>query len=375
MTDVDAVVVGAGPAGSAAARYAAEGGARVLLLDRNATVGVPIRCGEFLPSVDEIMATAPLAEGMEELFSLPPSVLGLHLTRAEAISPKGRVYKLNFDGYSIHRDRLDQHLAHLAAEAGAEVWTSSTFLGFDGSTVATDRGDVSTKVLVGADGPTSAVARAAGFPRHSLIFPAMSAAIPGDYDPVFRAYFGSVAPGGYGWVIPRRGDANVGLGVHSDLRREPLHHSFQRFLVSRGMPPVEGTGGLVPMSGPLDATVRGNVLLVGDAAGHVLPTSGGGIYTAMVCGRLAGLAVAAHVAHGEPLAAYEMAWRRVLGRAFTTGLREFQIMARAFEDDWLLEQLFHVMGARNLERCLRCQPIPEGGVLDLLTRAATKLIK
>ncbi len=374
MTDVDVVVVGAGPAGSTTARYAAQGGARVLLLDRNTTVGVPIRCGEFLPSIDEIKATAPLAEGLEQLFSLPPSVLGLHITRAEAISPKGRVYTLNFDGYAIHRDRLDQHLAHLAEEAGAEVWTSTTFRGFNGSTVFTSHGDVSTRVLVGADGPTSAVARSASFPRPTLFFSAMSATIPGDYDPIFRAYFGSVASGGYAWVIPRRGDANVGLGVHPHLRRQPLTHSFQQFLAAQGMPSVDATGGLVPMSGPLDTTVKGNVLLVGDAAGHVLPTSGGGIYTAMMCGRLAGLAAASHIVRGEPLGAYEAAWRRVLGRAFATGLREFQIMARGFENDWLLEQLLHVVGAENLERSLRCQPIPEGGILDLLTRAAAKLL-
>lgn len=226
---------------------------------------------------------------------------------------------------------MDQHLAHLADAAGA-VWTATTFRGFDGSTVFTSRGDVSTRVLVGADGPTSEVARVAGFPRHHLLFSAMSATIPGDYDPVFRAYFGSVAPGGYAWVIPRKGDANVGLGVHPDLRREPLTRSFQRFLAAQGLPSVDGTGGLVPLSGPLDTTVKGNVLLVGDAAGHVLPTSGGGIYTAMMCGRLAGLAVAAHIVRGEPLGAYQAAWRRVLGRAFATGLREFQIMARGFEE-------------------------------------------
>ncbi len=376
MTDLDVVVVGAGPAGSCTARFAAAAGLRVLVLERSATVGVPVRCGEFLPSVAEIKATAPTADGLGELFDLPEGVRGKSVTKAKAISPGGRVYTVPFDGHALRRDILDQHLAKKAEEAGAEVRTSTTFLGLRDDEVIADRSSWTARVVVGADGPLSSVGRAMGFPRHALLFPAMSASIAGDFEPIFRAYFGNVAPGGYAWVIPREGDANVGLGVHPNLRREPLGVSFRRFLGTLGLDPeIRGVGGLVPMSGPLPRTVQGNVLLVGDAAGHVLPTTGGGIYTAMMCGRLAGLAAADHILHGKPLEAYEAHWREQLGQAFELGLSLFHLMSRAFEADWLLEQLMRFLGPHGLARCLRCQPVEEGGVRDFLTRSMMKLAR
>jgi digeranylgeranylglycerophospholipid reductase len=359
------VVVGAGPAGSTAAGQAAALGASTLILERSPKVGEPVRCGEFLPSLDEIKRICEPTVDLEEIFDLPGHVFGAFLERARAYAPSGRVYEVDFQGHSIWRSRLDKHLAKRAEEEGAALWTETPFLELRDGVVRTPRGPVKARVLIGADGPLSTVARAAGFPEHDLLFPALSLPVRGSFEPVFEAFFGGIAPGGYAWIIPRRTDANVGLGVKPDLRQEPLHLSLKRFIRSRGLK-AEGrvTGGFVPMSGPLAETVRGNVLLVGDAAGQVLSTSGGGIFTAMICGHLAGRAAARFVLGQGPLEDYERWWRRSVGGALERARALFQAMAPAFEDPESLEEMFRLLGPDGLAASLRCQDL-EAGLLRL----------
>ncbi|MFQ5907408.1 MAG: NAD(P)/FAD-dependent oxidoreductase [Thermoplasmata archaeon] len=353
------MVVGAGPAGSTAAAAAASRGASVLMLERAKTVGEPVRCGEFLPSLEEIRRICADTAGFEDLFDLPTHVLGRFIERARAHAPSGRAFEVDFQGHSIWRGRLDRYLARQAVDAGAELWTDTSFLGFENGDLITPRTRVRSSVVVGADGPRSLVAREMGFPEHELLFPALSLSLAGSFDPVFEAYFGGSAPGGYAWVIPRRHDANVGLGVRPDLKQDPLHAALDTFLEARGLRATSApVGGFVPMGGPLSETVRGNVLLAGDAAGHVLSTSGGGIFTAMICGRLAGEAAARFAAGTAPLTDYEAAWRRVLGGAFERGRALFQMLAPSFDDPEALEESFRLLGPEGLAAALRCQDLP-----------------
>lgn len=367
----DVVVVGAGPAGSTAAREAAAHGGSVLLLEKGRRVGEPVRCGEFLPARSEMDRICADPEGLDELFDLPTDVRARFIPRARAVAPSGATYEVPFEGHSIHRDRLDAHLARMAEAEGAELRTETPFLGVEDGRLVTGEGRVEAGAVVGADGPRSTVARTWGFPVHELLFPALSLPVPGSFDPVFEAYFGGAAPGGYAWVIPRAGDANVGLGVRPDLKEGPLHRALDRFLEARGLRRTEDpTGGFVPMSGPLPTTVRPPVVLAGDAAGHVLSTSGGGIFTAMICGRLAGRA-AVRYARGEGrLEQYEKEWRRVLGGAFERGWRLFQTLAPAFDDPEALEEAFRLLGPEGLLAALRCQELAPDPARRARPRAA-----
>ncbi len=358
----DVVVVGAGPAGSVAAREAAAAGARTLVLERGAVVGEPVRCGEFLPSTEEVERICD-TEPPLELFDLPRHVRAAEIDRARAHAPSGAVYEVDFRGHSIWRHRLDRHLAHEAVREGAELWMETAFGGRHDAHLLTSRGPLQASVVVGADGPRSTVAKAWGFPPHALLFPALSLAVEGDFDPVFDAYFGGVAPGGYAWIIPRRGDANVGLGVHPDLRKEPLQRTLRRFLASRGLDTGAGpTGGDVPMSGPRRETQRENVLLAGDAAGHVLATSGGGIFTAMLGGYWAGRAAARYVQGRGELKDYERAWRDCMGGPLERGRQLFQAMAPAFGRPEDLEEIFRLLGPEGLVATLRCQELSLAGL-------------
>ncbi len=347
----DVLVVGAGPAGSTAARYAAEAGLDVLLIDKRKEVGLPVCCGEFNASTAVLAEALPGALGFDDLFPIDPSVVRREIRGAVAVSPKGREYEFDLPGYTLDRDALDRNLADAAVRAGAVLALETTFLSLDGHLVRTRRGDVESRVVVAADGPLSPVCRSAGMERNAVLAPAITCRVDGEFGDRLLFYFGnSVAPGGYAWVFPKEGCANVGLGVQD--RQTPLPVLLRAFLKRMGLADGrDAMAGFVPVSGPIPETVRGNVVAVGDAAGHVVASNGGGIATAMICGRLAGLAVARHLLDGEPLDAYEREWRSALGRELETAAKTKRMADRFLGSDFLVERTMGMLGGggiRNL---------------------------
>lgn len=349
----DIVVVGAGPAGSTAARYASRRGLKVLLLDRRREIGVPVQCGEYVAKDEEVRTIFPGVDGLEDLMEVPHRVRQIDTDVIRIWSPKGRHWDIPFGGYTVRRDRMDQGIADQAAAEGAEVRTETTVHRVRGTEVATNHGTVDAKVVIGADGPRSTVARSVGLPWPAS-GPAMSCTIDGDFDSVTDMFFGNLAPGGYGWIIPKGTCANVGLGTWERFRGR-LDTLFHRFLDSRGLPHLHGTGGYVPVTGPIERTVRDRVLLVGDAAGHVMATNGGGINVSMICGRIAGEAAADFVLQGTALDAYETRWRAVVGAPLERGRRIKHLADRFFGSDRLLEAAMALLGARKMGRAIRCQ--------------------
>lgn len=352
---VDVLVVGAGPAGSTAARYAARAGLDVMLIDRRAEVGVPVQCGEYVAKDEEVRRIFPTVTDLGELMEVPEREREVHTDTLRIWTPAMRAFDIPFRGYTVRRDKMDQGIADQAVAEGAELQTRTTFLDLRGDEVITDRGPVRAKVVIGADGPRSRVANRAGL-EWPVSAPAMSVTLDGDFDTVTDLFFGNLAPGGYAWIIPKRDCANVGLGTWQHFRGR-LNTLFDQFLQARGLPRAHGTGGYVPVLGPVPQTVRGNVLLVGDAAGHVMATNGGGINVAMICGRIAGLCVADHVLHGIPLDEYERRWRAAVGGPLDTGARIKRLADRVFTHDAWLELAMRTLGPRMMARAIRCQPL------------------
>jgi digeranylgeranylglycerophospholipid reductase len=109
--------------------------------------------------------------------------------------------------------------------------------------------------------------------------------------------------------------------------------------------------------GPVATSVKGNVLLVGDAAGHVMATNGGGINVAIIAGRIAGETTADHVLSGAPLEAYEPRWRAAVGGPLAEGARIKRLADRFFGSDRLLEAAMLLLGRRRMARAIRCEPL------------------
>ena len=340
----DVVVVGAGPAGSSTAKSAADNGMKVLLIDRKMEVGVPNKCGEFLPSLQEMRRLAPKASGLEDIFDPPDRYIVNRTERVRFVFPNGTEITVPFKGVVVERKLYDKHLANEAARAGAEVSPMTRCLTLLGNGKGLrirnvdSEIDVHAKVVVGADGADSRIARGAGLAvsrdplDHSVGYQYEMVNVEHDPRDV-EMYFGrDYAPGTYAWIIPKGDDvANVGTGVRTPFMTKGMSvRDYQRDFLEKHpiaseklkhATPTAIKAGNIPVGGPLQETCRGNVIVVGDAAGQTIPTVGGGIPTALICGKIAGEAIAKHINYGEPLKAYEREWRSILGETLDNSLR------------------------------------------------------
>ena len=360
----DVVVVGAGPAGSSAARYASRRGLKVLLLDKRKEIGVPVQCGEYVAENEEVSAIFPTVTELDDLMEVPHRVKQIDTPLIRIWTPGGRRYDIPFKGYTVARDTMDQGLADQAVAEGTELLTETHALRVRGTDVETNHGTFHGRVVIGADGPRSTVAKSASLPWPTSA-PAMSATAYGEFGDATDMFFGNLAPGGYAWIIPKGDCANVGLGTWQKFDGN-LRTLFDTFVRSRDLRPGRATGGFVPVVGPVERTVRGNVLLVGDAAGHVMATNGGGINVSMICGRIAGEVAADHLLGGVPLSEYERRWRAVVGGPLGEGARIKRLADRFFGSDRLLEAAMLLLGRRRMARAIRCQRLFRGGVAKSL---------
>lgn len=353
--EIDVLIVGAGPAGSTTARYCAGKNLDVLIIDRRKEIGYPVQCGELLPGVREMYSIFPKGMNLEELFALDPRLEIWENDHVDIISPGGRQYRLEFKSFSLDRRSFDKHLAKLAVEAGARVETGASLLSIRDGIARTTMGDMKAKVIVGADGPTSRTAREAGMAAPSALYPAITCKAQGDFGRDVKMYFGSVAPCGYAWIIPKRSGANIGVGFRAESTDKRPSDVFSGFISKLGCKYSDVSMGLVPVSGPARYTVKGNVLLVGDAAGLVMATNGGGIPTAMIAGRIAGEVIRAHFKGDAKLEEYDVRWRGVMEGPLKTSLRTRKLANIAFAWDPLLGLAMYVLGRRGLDRAIRCK--------------------
>ena len=111
----------------------------------------------------------------------------------------------------------------------------------------------------------------------------MYAQVRGNVPEMFDVFLGSVAPNGYAWIIPKGPDtANVGLGVRAGKLDGRLKDHLRTFCDNLDLEILEVGGGWIPMGGPVKRMVDGNAMAVGDAAGLVMPSNGGGISQAII---------------------------------------------------------------------------------------------
>jgi digeranylgeranylglycerophospholipid reductase len=355
--EVDVLVVGAGPAGSTTARFCAGNDLDVLMIDRRSEIGFPVQCGEFLPLAKEMNTIFPRSMNLEELFTVDSSVVAGEVAAVDMVSPKGRTYSCPFEGLTLDRRSFDKWLVKLAVGNGARLETQTSLLSIKDGIAKTTMGDIKAKVIVGADGPRSRTARSAGMRGVAENYPAVTCQADGSFEPFVKMYLGSIAPGGYAWVIPKRKGANVGIGFNNRTMRQRPSELFQRFVDDHEIEYHDVTMGLVPTSGPVASTVSGNVLLVGDAAGMVMATNGGGIPTAMIAGRYAGQVVKEHLLKGRSLTRYEQLWRDTMLQPLKTALRTKRMSDVVFRNDRAVSLTMMLLGRRGLDRTIRCKRV------------------
>jgi len=332
MTDYDVVVVGAGPAGSIAAKTAAEKGLDVLLIEKRQEIGTPVRCAEGVSK-----------ESIAKFVEIDKKWIAAEVKGAKIYSPDGTEIIMSEEmagdevGYVLERKIFDRHLARLAAKSGADVIVKTAATGLkrikEKGTVEIslrrmgEEYSVEAKIVIGADGVESRVGKWAGIDttlKLSEIESCVQYLMTGiNFDPDYTYFWlgNEIAPGGYIWLFPKgNGAANVGIGVLPSMAKKSPREYLNAF-VNEHFPDgeiVEVVAGGVPVSGPIETAVADNVMLAGDAARHVDPITGGGIANAMKAGFFAGSVAAEAVEKKDyskkTLAKYDELWKNDFGK-------------------------------------------------------------
>jgi len=333
--ETDVLVVGAGPGGSIAAKFAAQNGMRTLMIEKRQEIGAPVRCAEGI-------SRPWLAEcGIQE----DPRWISATPEAARVYAPDGSCFIMTADragnevGIVVERLLFDKALAADAARAGTQILlkTSATdvirnngaIAGIVGKSFGEDV-EIRAKITIGADGFESQVGRWAGIRTHvkandiCSTFQYLLTNI--DCDPRYCDFYaGSCAPGGYIWIFPKGKDtANVGLGVQlSRLKGKGEAKGYlDRWIATQpGLAkgkPLAMIAGAVSTNKPISKTATAGLMLVGDAARLIDPMTGGGIKNACISGKLAGEIAAHAVKKGDVsekfLQRYEKAWRKRLAK-------------------------------------------------------------
>ena len=355
----DTIIIGGGPAGSTVARYAAKDGAKVLVIDSRNKIGSPLQCGELVPTNGQLRKLCPSVPNIDELFNIPEEAVARRTTTMGLVTPSGKKLIYPFQGKILERPIHDQALVKLAKEAGTIFLTKSKVIDIENNTVRLANGDeFEGKVIVGCGGPHDPL-RAKYWDEKSLNIFVKFMLIEGDFEDRVDLFFGSTAPGGYAWVIPKKNGANIGIGIQKRFSKnvnlkEKAEQFFSQF---KGKITYKGSGAL-PMSGTIKQITKANYMLAGDSAGMVLPSNGAGITTAMIGGRIAGQAIANHINNGKKLVEYEENWEKQMGKMMKyskRGIKWGEIMFRS--PDWLVNASFNSLFKPFIWRAINCRPV------------------
>ncbi len=333
------------------------------LVEKRQEIGVPVRCAEGISKKD-----------LQRFVEIDRKFIAAEVIGAKIYAPDGTEITLteemagNEVGYVLERKIFDRHLARLAAKAGADVMVKTTAVGMertrDGVKVKLRRMgeefDVECKIVIGADGVESRVAKWAGIDttlKLDEIESCVQYLMTGiDFDPEYcHFWFGNkIAPGGYVWLFPKgNGSANVGIGVMPALAEKSPKVYLDEF-VDRNFPDgkiVEVVAGAVPVKGEIETAVADNVMLVGDAARHADPITGGGIANAMKAGYYAGLVAAEAIQRGDysakTLRKYDELWKNDFGKDLARKRKLQQKLIKM--DDETLNKIMHSLAKCKLE--------------------------
>lgn len=360
----DVVVVGSGPAGSSTAKYCAENGLKVLVLDRNAEIGTPVRCGEGLS--DNAVKSLKL--------DVPKYCIAQTVNGAIVYAPNKKAIEIMFDrtkGYILERKMFDKWLALEAARKGVKIVSNSEvfdiiinngFISGVKSYVLGERMDIRSKVVVAADGVESIIMRKAGIktnknPLHvDTGYQYEMIGIDIEHPDMISLFFGKrLAPRGYIWIFPKGNDrANVGIGINSKYGYKSAKQLLDDFIsqmpgLKRGGI-VEVNAGCIPVGGFLKNMVSNGIVGVGDSVNQINPIHGGGIAESIKAAKIASEVIVKAIKNDDvsskTLSEYNSRWWKERGDE----LRRVEKVREFFEklNDEEMNDLAEVLSGEDL---------------------------
>ncbi len=333
MIKYDVVVVGAGPVGGYVAGKIAEKNYKVIIFEKNKQIGIPVNCaGLVSPRVFDILDIKK------------EKVIQNTLKGANIHSPSGEVLTIGGDqthAYAIDRTKFDNEIIKKSKEKGAEIFLENNVLSAQKigeyiEITTSKKQEVKTKLVIGADGPYSKIRDRFILPEPKEFLRGFGAEINNtNLNPDFVEIFvgEKIAPGFFAWIIPTNNDgtkARTGLCISQNVKESPKFY-FQNFLKNKNASNFlenikieKFIGGIIPL-GFLKKTYASNIIVVGDAAAQVKPTSGGGIYTGLLsanhCANVALEALQKNNFSSQFLKKYHKLWYSDIGLELFLGMR------------------------------------------------------
>jgi geranylgeranyl reductase family protein len=319
----DVVIVGGGPAGLAASEKLALAGCRVLVCEEHDNIGLPVHC------------TGVLAEEAVGPLAVPAEAVLNPLSTVRFVAPSGASFAYTTptaEAVVIDRGAFDSALSVRAERAGATIVRGRRIIGVaisdDGVQVtAQDGSRIEARVMLLASGANYRLHRPLGLGLPSRFLQSAQVELPAARMTEVEVHFGSsIAPKGFAWAVPvqRPEGSFVRVGVMSERNAAACFAQILARVRERWQ--VSVPEGLVPRRrmlplGAIRHTYADRVLVIGDAAGLVKPTTGGGIYYSALSGRLAADVLLPLLERGmlgrDALRDYERQWRREFQTEFT----------------------------------------------------------
>jgi geranylgeranyl reductase family protein len=345
MNEYNVVVAGGGPVGGHIAKKITKKGHKLAILEEHQNIGTPLKCAGLV--TPRILKFLDFSE---------PQIIQNKVYGAHIYSPSGDMLAIGDErvhALVINRSKFDKYIINSAKNSGADVFLKSKVT--DAKKRKNnieieflqngEKNKLNCSLVIGSDGAHSLIRNVFNFPSPKEYLYGIGAEVENvNLDPKYvKIFLGkNIAPGFFSWIIPLNkngSEARIGLCVESNSKNK-LKQYFSNLIKLnslRNSQIIRYIGGSVPL-GPLKKTAMPNVMLVGDAAAQVKPTSGGGIYpgllSASCCSSVALEALELNDFSTKILNKYHKLWSKKIGKELSLGMK-FRSIFKELTDDQL----------------------------------------
>ncbi len=312
---MNVAIIGGGPAGCNTARLLALYGHDVDIYEEHKAIGSPIQC------------TGIVSHSIVDHIRLPDKAVMNIIREVRIHGPKVSPISIRFKkpNFILDRRLFDNHLADLARSAGAKIHLGKKMTGLSKKGLIVHFGNKEARpdIVIGADGPASTVANMVGRKKGEF-WTGLQGIFKEDHDDTidFFPFIGTLA-----WKVPAgKGRVRVGVIARKDTRK--IFDGFVKRVIGNKKP-IEMQGGLIPIYDPRQNTSFWNkkVFLLGDAAGQVKATTGGGIIQGLHAGKILASCI-------RKKTDYDSAWKKEIGKELWAHMKIREVLDKFSPEDY-----------------------------------------
>ncbi len=333
----------------------------VIGIDRREKLGYPVECGELVPVKKEMKILLPDL-GDYSLFDIPKRYESNRTKFMSFTSPDGKEFVVDFEMHVVRRDEM---ISDVAEKSGHEIMRQARITSYNPeiNEIKLENGEIRAEVVAGCDGANSRIASGLGIRRPTVV-PAKQYVMDGvecDEDTVYMFVGRKIAAGGYAWIIPKGGGvANVGIGFvrQKAEKGDNIKRALERFVreypySSRFLKQARvlgEIGAVVPVDLPLERSVYGKTLLLGDAASMVISHVGAGIPTSMIAGDVAARIINEYFESGDfyHLEDFDVKWKRLMLKPMERGYYIKIIWDKVADSDERIAKHLRLLSNRDM---------------------------